>query len=166
MCSMKMSKKMAQQFLEVLEGIKREFFQEEEQKYPLIEWEEKRLEVRERIQYLSDYIEKAASLVAGSAGCLEEIEVSGKVRLLLFEGLMKQENRDEVEIDMGLELFGGSMGFEVGDTFREDLHSDVMVKSVVYHVLLFLLQGEEPSGNSADDKNAPSRQDSSGTQGI
>ena len=53
---MKITKKMAQESLEVLEEVREEFFQEEKEKYPFSEWERKREQVKEKLNGLLSFL--------------------------------------------------------------------------------------------------------------
>ena len=60
---MKITKKIAREMLEVLDEIRKEISRSEKEKYPFTEWERQRDRVRERMEKLPEYVERAASMI-------------------------------------------------------------------------------------------------------
>lgn len=136
---------MAQEWLEVLEGVRDEFFPEEKGTYPFTEWEKKRETVKERLGNLSDYVEKAASTITitESAKKLKKMELKKKTMLFLFMKLTEKSNKNT---DLVLGLLGPLLGFEVNYKDIERLYSDEEVKLVLRNLFCLLVQEEEAQG--------------------
>ncbi|MEM0467234.1 MAG: ISNCY family transposase, partial [Candidatus Thermoplasmatota archaeon] len=90
---MKITEKIAQELVEVLEEIKEECFSEEKSKYPYAEWEQKREQVKQRLRELPRYIDQAVEkihFVKPRAGQKKKIDVRKRTMLFLLTRLMNK----------------------------------------------------------------------------
>jgi hypothetical protein len=94
---MRITAKIAQQMVEVLEDIKEELQDEEKVKHPFTEWERKRKRVKERLRELPRYVERAADMIGlgeKGPGRPKRLELVQRTMLFLFARLMDKSNRD------------------------------------------------------------------------
>jgi len=148
---MKITEKMAQELVEVLEEIKEECFSEEKDKYPYADWEQKREQVKQRLRDLPRYIDQAAEkirFVKLRAGQRKKIDVRKRTMLFLFTRLMNKSNRDMEDL---LVLFEPLFGVKVSYKSIERLYSDPEVKTVLHNLFILLLKDEGVSGDFSGD---------------
>ncbi len=142
--------KLAKQMLDVLDDLRKELSGGRKPGYPFTEWERKREKVKERLQMLPEYVEKAAAMTSAekSAGRPKSTDAVQRTMLFLFARLMNKSNRDVEEI---LELFEPLFGFKVSYKTVERLYSDDEVKLVLHNLFILLLREEGVSGNFSGD---------------
>jgi len=148
---MKITEKMAQELVEVLEEVKEECFSEEKDTYPYAEWEQKRERVKQRLRELPKYVDQAAEkirFVKPRAGQRKKIDVRKRTMLFLFARLMNKSNRDMEDI---LVLFEPLFGVKVSYKSIERLYSDPEVKTVLHNLFILLLRDEGVSGDFSGD---------------
>jgi len=148
---MRITEKMAQELVEVLEEVKEECFSEEKNKYPYTEWEQKRERVKQRLRDLPRYVDQAAEkirFVKPKAGQKKKIDVRKRTMLFLFTRLMNKSNRDMEDLLM---LFEPLFGVKVSYKSIERLYSDPEVKTVLHNLFILLLRDEGVSGDFSGD---------------
>ena len=148
---MRITEKMAQELVEVLEEVKEECFSEEKNKYPYTEWEQKRERVKQRLRDLPWYVDQAAEkirFVKPKAGQKKKIDVRKRTMLFLFTRLMNKSNRDMEDLLM---LFEPLFGVKVSYKSIERLYSDPEVKTVLHNLFILLLRDEGVSGDFSGD---------------
>jgi len=149
---MRITEKMAQDLVEVLEEIKEECFSEEKDKYPYAEWEQKRERVKQRLRDLPQYVDKASEeirFMKPRAGQHKRIDVRKRTMLFLFTRLMNKSNRDMEDLLILFEpLFGIN---KVSYKYIERLYSDPEVKTVLHNLFILLLRDEGVSGDFSGD---------------
>jgi hypothetical protein len=144
---MKITVKMAQELVEVLEEIKEECFSQEKNKYPYAEWERKREQVKQRLRNLPRYVDQAAEKIRfmkPRAGQRKKIDVRKRTLLFLFARLMNKSNRDLEDL---LVFFEPLFGVKVSYKSIERLYSDPEVKTVLHNLFILLLRDEGVSGD-------------------
>lgn len=148
---MRITEKMAQELVEVLEEVKEECFSDEKDKYPYTEWEQKRERVKRRLRNLPMYVDQAAEkvhFVRPRAGQRKKIDVRKRTMLFLFTRLMNKSNRDMEDL---LVLFEPLFGVKVSYKSIERLYSDPEVKTVLHNLFILLLRDEGVSGDFSGD---------------
>jgi transposase len=148
---MRITEKMAQELVEVLEEVKEECFSDEKDKYPYTEWEQKRERVKQRLRDLPKYVDQAAEkirFVKPRAGQRKKIDVRKRTMLFLFTRLMNKSNRDMEDL---LVLFEPLFGVKVSYKSIERLYSDPEVKTVLHNLFILLLRDEGVSGDFSGD---------------
>jgi len=148
---MKITEKMAQQLVEVLEEIKEECFSKEKNKYPYAEWERKREQVKQRLRDLPRYVDQAADMirfVKPRVGQRKKIDVRKRTLLFLFARLMNKSNRDMEDL---LVFFEPLFGIKVSYKSIERLYSDSEVKTVLHNLFILLIRDEGVSGDFSGD---------------
>lgn len=148
---MRITEKMAQELVEVLEEVKEECFSKEKDKYPYSEWEQKRERVKQRLRDLPRYVDQAAEkirFVKPRAGQRKKIDVRKRTMLFLFTRLMNKSNRDMEDL---LVLFEPLFGVKVSYKSIERLYSDPEVKTVLHNLFILLLRDEGVSGDFSGD---------------
>ena len=148
---MKITEKMAQDLVEVLEEVKEECFSKEKYKYPYAEWEQKREQVKQRLRDLPRYVDRAAEkihFVKPKAGQRKKIDVRKRTMLFLVTRLMNKSNRDMEDL---LVLFEPLFGIKVSYKSIERLYSDHEVKTVLHNLFILLLRDEGVSGDFSGD---------------
>jgi transposase len=148
---MRITEKMAQELVEVLEEVKEECFSKEKDKYPYAEWEQKRERVKQRLRDLPRYVDQAAEkirFVKPRAGQQKKIDVRKRTMLFLFTRLMNKSNRDMEDLLM---LFEPLFGVKVSYKSIERLYSDPEVKTVLHNLFVLLLRDEGVSGDFSGD---------------
>jgi transposase len=148
---MRITEKMAQELVEVLEEVKEECFSDEKDKYPYTEWEQKREQVKQRLRDLPKYVDQAAEkirFVKPRAGQRKKIDVRKRTMLFLFTRLMNKSNRDMEDL---LVLFEPLFGVKVSYKSIERLYSDPEVKTVLHNLFILLLRDEGVSGDFSGD---------------
>ena len=148
---MRITEKMAQELVEVLEEIKEECFSEEKDTYPYAEWEQKRERVKQRLRDLPRYVDQAAEKIRFAkpkAGQRKKIDVRKRTMLFLFTRLMNKSNRDMEDL---LVLFEPLFGVKVSYKSIERLYSDPEVKTVLHNLFILLLRDEGVSGDFSGD---------------
>lgn len=147
---MRVTRKLAQQMIEVLDDLREEVKKESTEPYPYAEWERKREQVKQRLEKLPEYIEKAASMltVHKTRGPGKALTLVQRTTLLLFARLMNKSNRDMEEIMLILQpLFDTPVSYKT----VERLYSDEEVKLVLHNLFILLLQDEGASGKTTGD---------------
>jgi len=149
---MRITEKMAQELVEVLEEIKEEIFSKEKDKYPYAEWEQKRERVKQRLRNLPRYIDQAVEKIhfmKPQAGKHKKFDVKKRTMLFLFTRLMNKSNRDVEDL---LILFEPLFGIDkVSYKYIERLYSDPEVKTVLHNLFVLLLRDEGMSGDYSGD---------------
>ena len=148
---MRITEKMAQELVEVLEEVKEECFSEEKDTYPYTKWEQKRERVKQRLRDLPRYVDQAAEkirFVKPRAGQRKKIDVRKRTMLFLFTRLMNKSNRDMEDL---LVLFEPLFGVKVSYKSIERLYSDPEVKTVLHNLFILLLRDEGVSGDFSGD---------------
>lgn len=147
---MKVTVRMAEQLLEVLDEERKKIREEEKAKYPFAEWERKREKVKERLRKLPEYVKKAVGMlqIDEALGRPKSLDLVQRAMLFLFTRMMGKSNRDVEEV---LELFEPLFGFKVSYKYVERLYSDEEVKLVLHNLFMLLLQDEGVSGDLAGD---------------
>jgi len=148
---MKITEKMAQELVEVLEEIKEECFSKEKNKYPYAEWERKREQVKQRLRDLPRYVDQAAEkirFVKPRVGQRKKIDARKRTLLFLFTRLMNKSNRDMEDL---LVFFEPLFGIKVSYKSIERLYSDPEVKTVLHNLFILLLRDEGVSGDLSGD---------------
>ena len=86
--------------ISVLDDLHREIRKESKNKYNYAEWERKREQVKQRLEKLPEYIEKAASMIKTQKkpGPDKILNLVQRTTLLLFARLMNKSNRDMEKI--------------------------------------------------------------------
>ena len=148
---MRITEKIAQEIVELLEDIKREMFDETGSKYPYAEWEKKRETVKQRLKNLPDYVEKAAGRISfekQKRGRPKKVGIVRRTLLFLFARLMDKSNRDVEDL---LGMFEPLFGVAVSYKYIERLYSDELVKTVLYNLFVILLDERGVSGDFSGD---------------
>lgn len=147
---MRITRKMAQEMVGVLDNVREEIKKESKEPYPYAEWEKKREQVKQRLENLPEYIEKAASMIAvqKTRGPEKELDLVQRITLLLFAKLMNKSNRDMEEILILLQPM-----FDVSVSYKtiERLYSDEEVRLALHNLFMLLLKDEGTSGNMTGD---------------
>lgn len=147
---MRITRKIAQEMIGVLDNLREEIQKEPKTKYPYAEWEKKREKVKQRLEKLPEYIEQATSMVTvqKTRGPDKELNLVQRTTLLLFAKLMNKSNRDMEEILILLQpLFDTPVSYKT----IERLYSDEEVRLVLHNLFQLLLRDEGVSGNMAGD---------------
>jgi len=148
---MRITAKMAQDMIDVLEEIKEEIFPEDEASYPYAEWERKREKVKQRLRDLPVYVKQAVSLISFNrrgAGRKKKLDLEQRTMLFLFARMMDKSNRDVEDL---LVMFGPLFGVTANYKYIERLYSDEQVKTVLYNLFILLLRDEGVSGDFSGD---------------
>jgi transposase len=147
---MRITRRTAQQLMEVLGDLGEKIRNEEKPSYPYAEWERERKIVKERLRKLPEYVEKAASMLAAQkdTGRPKNGTLVQRTMLFLFARLMNKSNRDVEEM---LELFEPLFGITVSYKTIERLYSDEEVQAVIHNLFILLLKDDEVSGHAAGD---------------
>jgi len=147
---MRITRRTAQQMMEVLDELREEIRNEEKPPYPYAEWERKRKLVKERLRKLPEYVERAASMLAEqkTGGRPKNGTLVHRTMLFLFVRLMDKSNRDVEEM---LQLFEPLFGITASYKTIERLYSDEEVQAVIHNLFILLLNDEEASGHAAGD---------------
>jgi len=147
---MRITKKMVRELLEVLDEVFKEIRQEEKEKYPYTEWEQKREIVKKRLRKLPEYVGEAVAMIRiqKRVGRPKKVDLEKRVMLFLFARLMNKSNRDVEEL---LELFEPLFGVKVSYKTIERLYSDEEVKMVLHNLFILLLKDEGVSGEFSGD---------------
>jgi transposase len=146
----RVTKKFVKELLEVLDEIVEEIRQEEKEKYPYAEWEQKREIVKERLRKLPEYVREAVSVIRieKRVGRSKKVDLEKRVMLFLFARLMDKSNRDIEEL---LELFEPLFGIKVSYKTIERLYSDEEVKMALHNLFILLLREGGVSGEFSGD---------------
>jgi len=147
---MRITGKIAQQMIDVLDDLREQIQKESKTKYPYAEWEKKREDVKRRIEKLPEYIEEAASMITvqKTRGPEKELDLVQRTTLFLFARLMNKSNRDMELIVLFLQpLFDTPVSYKT----IERLYSDEEVKMVLHNLFTLLLKDEGVSGNMTGD---------------
>ena len=148
---MRITAKIAQDMIGVLEDIKEEMFPEDETLYPYAEWEQKRERVKQRLRKLPLYVKQAAGMIQvkqGGAGRPKELDLEQRTMLFLFVRMMNKSNRDVEDL---LVMFEPLFGVTVNYKYIERLYSDEQVKTVLHNLFILLLREEGVSGDFSGD---------------
>jgi len=150
---MRITRKNVHEMLSVLDDVRKEIQEESKEskkQYPYAEWERKREHVKERLEKLPEYIEKAASMITiqKKRGPDKDLDLVQRTTLLLFAKLMRKSNRDMEDMLILLQpLFNTSVSYKT----IERLYSDEDVRLVLYNLFVLLLDDEGVSGNMSGD---------------
>lgn len=147
---MKITSKIAQQMIGVLDELHEEIKKESKEPYPYAEWERQREKVKQRLEKLHTYIEQAASFVKvhKTRGPEKELDLVQRTTLFLFARLMNKSNRDMEEILILLQLlFGTPVSYKT----IERLYSDEEIRLVIHNLFQLLLKEENVSGDMTGD---------------
>lgn len=147
---MRITKKIAQDMILVLDDLREEIKKEPKQQYPYAEWENKREQVKQKLEKLPEYIEQAASMITvkKKPGPEKELSLVQRTTLLLFARLMNKSNRNMEEILILLQpLFDTHVSYK----YIERLYSDEEVKLALHNLFMLLLNDEKVSGNMTGD---------------
>lgn len=147
---MRITGKIAQAMIEVLDDLREEIKKESKEPYPYAEWERQREKVKQRLERLHEYIGQAASFVkvTKTRGPEKELDLVQRTTLFLFARLMNKSNRDMEEILILLQLlFGTPVSYKT----IERLYSDEDVKLVLHNLFQLLLKDENISGSMTGD---------------
>jgi len=148
---MRISAKMAQDMIDVLEEIKEEIFPEDDASYPYAEWEQKREKVKQRLRDLPVYVKQAVSLISferRGAGRKKKLDLEQRTMLFLFARMMNKSNRDVEDV---LVMFEPLFGVTANYKYVERLYSDEQVKTVLHNLFILLLRDEGVSGDFSGD---------------
>ena len=148
---MRITAKIAQDMIGVLEDIKEEMFPEGETSYPYAEWERKREKVKQRLRNLPVYVEQAVDMIQfgrRGAGRPKELDLEQRTMLFLFARMMNKSNRDVEDL---LVMFEPLFGVSVNYKYIERLYSDEQVKTVLHNLFILLLRDEGVSGDFSGD---------------
>jgi transposase len=148
---MPLTKKRAQELLEVLDQARNGLFKDRKCTYPYTEWEHKRSQVKERLQRLPQYVHDAVEAInkeEQKQGRPPKLDLEKKVNLFLFARLLSKSNRDMEE---ALELFQPLFGFNVSYKYIERLYSDQEVKLALHNLFVLLLKDEGTTGHLSGD---------------
>lgn len=147
---MRITRKMAQEMIGVLDDMRQQIQKESKTQYPYAEWERKREQIKQRIEKLPEYIEEAASMITvqKTRGPEKELTLVQRTTLLLFARLMNKSNRDMEEILILLQpLFDTAVSYKT----IERLYSDEEVRLVLHNLFILLLRDEGVSGDITGD---------------
>jgi len=145
------TRKMAQELVEVLDVLREECFKDRKQKYPYNEWEKKREIVKERLRSLPAYVKQATEAINREEernGRPQKLDLEKKLTLFLFTRWLCKTNRGMEE---ALELFQPLFGFDVSYKYIERLYSDEEVKLALHNLFILLLREEGTTGNFSGD---------------
>jgi len=147
---MKITGKTAKEMISVLDDLRKQIKEESKGSKNSTEWERKREQVKQRLNKLPEYIEKAASMVVvqKTRGPEKDLSLVQRTTLLLFTRLMGKSNRGMEEAVILLQPF---LGVQVSYKTIERLYSDEEVKLVLHNLFILLLQDEGVSGNMSGD---------------
>ena len=148
---MRITAKIAEEMVGVLEEIKEEVFPEDDGKYPFAEWERKREKVKQRLRNLPDYVERSVNMISfrdHGAGRKKKIDLEERTMLFLFARMMNKSNRDVEDL---LVMFGPLFGVKANYKYIERLYSDEQVKTVLHNLFILLLRDEGVSGDFSGD---------------
>jgi len=136
---MKITRKIAQQMIDVLDDLREQIQKESKTKYPYAEWEKKREDVKRRIEKLPEYIEEAASMITvqKTRGPEKELDLVQRTTLFLFARLMNKSNRDMELIVLFLQpLFDTPVSYKT----IERLYSDPLVQMALFNLHILILK--------------------------
>src|SRR3989338_4910228 len=141
---MSITGKTAKEMIGVLDDLRKQIKEESKDSNNSTEWERKREQVKQRLNKLPEYIEKAASMinVEKTRGPEKDLSLVQRTTLLLFTKLMGKSNRGMEEAVILLQPF---FGVQVGYKTIERLYSDEEVKLVLHNLFILLLQDEGQS---------------------
>jgi len=148
---MRITAKIAEEMVGVLEEIKEEVFPKDNGKYPFAEWERKREKVKQRLRHLPEYVERSVSMISFvkcGAGRKKKLDLEERTMLFLFARMMNKSNRDVEDL---LVMFGPLFGINANYKYIERLYSDEQVKTVLHNLFILLLQDEGVSGDLSGD---------------
>ena len=147
---MRITGKTAKEMIGVLDDLRKQIKEESKDSNNSTEWERKREQVKQRLEKLPEYIEKAASMinVEKTRGPEKDLSLVQRTTLLLFTKLMGKSNRGMEEAVILLQPF---FGVQVGYKTIERLYSDEEVKLVLHNLFILLLQDEGQSGDLTGD---------------
>ena len=148
---MRITAKIAEEMIDVLEEIKNEVFPDEAGKYPFADWERKREQVKHRLRKLPEYVEQSAAMISfkrSGAGRKKKIVLEKRVMLFLFSRMMNKSNRDVEDL---LVMFGPLFGVQANYKYIERLYSDEHVKTVLHNLFILLVRDEGVSGDLSGD---------------
>lgn len=147
---MRITGKTAKEMISVLDDLREQIKESKDFRNTSTEWERKRGQVKQRLEKLPEYIEKAASMVTvqKTRGPEKELDLVQRTTLLLFTKLLGKSNRGMEEAVILLQPF---FGVQVSYKTIERLYSDEGVKLVLHNLFILLLQDEGVSGNMSGD---------------
>jgi len=148
---MRITAKIAEEMIDVLEEIKDEIFPEENKKYPFAEWERKREKVKKRLRNLPEYVKRSVDMISfkgNGAGRKKKLDLEERVMLFLFARMMNKSNRDVEDL---LVMFGPLFGVQANYKYIERLYSDQQVRTVLHNLFILLLRDEGVSGDFSGD---------------
>lgn len=148
---MRITTKIAEEMIEVLEEIKDKVFPEGKEKYPFADWERKREQVKHRLRKLPEYVERSAAMISFrrcGAGRKKKIDLEQRVMLFLFARMMNKSNRDVEDL---LVMFGPLFYVQANYKYIERLYSDEQVRMVLHNLFILLLRDEGISGDLSGD---------------
>jgi transposase len=148
---MRITAKIAEEMIDVLEEIKDEIFPEENKKYPFAEWERKREKVKKRLRNLPEYVKRSVDMISfkgNGTGRKKKLDLEERVMLFLFARMMNKSNRDVEDL---LVMFGPLFGVQANYKYIERLYSDQQVRTVLHNLFILLLRDEGVSGDFSGD---------------
>ncbi|MDR1992135.1 MAG: ISNCY family transposase [Nitrososphaerota archaeon] len=146
-----LSHKSAQELLEVLEETKNTYFKDKHNTYPYTQWEQKRVQIKERLNKLPKYIRQAVETInheEQKTGRPPKLDLEKKVNLFIFVRLINKSNRQAEESLQYLQPF---FDVELSYKYIERLYSDPEIKLVLHNVFVLPLKDESVSGELAGD---------------
>jgi len=148
---MKLMVKSAKELLQVLDETRESMFKDRKCTYPYTEWEHKRVQVKERLHRLPEYIHQAVETInqeEQKMGRPPKLDLENKVKLFILIRYLSRSNR---AVEEALEVFQPLFGVDVSYKYIERLYSDPEVKLALHNLFVILLKDEEPSGDLAGD---------------
>ena len=149
---MKLMAKSAQELLMVLDKTREKLFKDRKCTYPYTEWEHKRVQVKQRLHRLPEYIHQAVGAInveEQKMGRPPKLDLEKKVNLFMLARFLAKSNRG---VEEALEYFQPLFGVDVSYKYIERLYGDPEVKLALHNVFVLLLKEEEPSGDYAGDR--------------
>lgn len=148
---MRITRKVAEELIAVLENIREEQFKGRKKEYPHTAWEQQRSVVKERLRKLPKYVHQACATIATaqkSEGRPQALDLEKKVMLFLLTRLLSKSNRGMEDM---ISLFSPLFSCNVSYKYVERLYADEEVQMALHNLFVLLVCEEKPSGKLASD---------------
>jgi transposase len=147
---MKLTVKSTKELLEVLDETREVFFKDKKTNYPYTQWEQKRAQIKQRLNNLPNYIHQAVetiNLEEQKMGRPPKLDLEKKVNLFIMVRFLNKSNR---LAEQSLHYFQPLFGVDVSYKYIERLYSDLEVKLALHNIFVLLLKDENSSRGSGD----------------
>lgn len=148
---MRITRKVAEELIMVLEKIREEKFRRRKKEYPHTAWEQQRSVVKERLRKLPEYVHQACASITmaqKSEGRPQALDLEKKVMLFVLTRMLSKSNRGMEDM---ISLFSPLFSCDVSYKYVERLYADEGVQMALHNLFVLLVREEKPSGKFASD---------------